>query len=143
MLSNTSNFAIRALVYLELYSSPAKRVGIRQMTKDLDIPEHFLGKILQLLVKSKLLGSSKGPNGGFYLMKPAIDTTMLDVVEAIDGKENLGSCVIKSITCEATEPCSVHHKLTHMRGQVKKMLRAETIADLVSEFREREERIRI
>ena len=143
MLSNTSNFAIRALVYLELYSSPAKRVGIRQMTKDLDIPEHFLGKILQLLVKSKLLGSSKGPNGGFYLMKPAIDITMLDVVEAIDGKENLGSCVIKSITCEANEPCSVHHKVTHMRSQVKKMLRAETIADLVSEFREREERIRI
>jgi Rrf2 family protein len=143
MLSNTSNFAIRALVYLELYSSPAKRVGIKQMTTDLDIPASFLGKILQLLVKSKLLGSSKGPNGGFYLTKPAIDITMLDVVEAIDGKENLGSCVIKSTTCEATEPCSVHHKVSRIRAQVKTLLRAETIADLVSEFREGKKRIRI
>jgi Rrf2 family protein len=143
MLSNTSNFAIRALVYLELYSSPAKKVGIKQMITDLDIPAQFLSKILQLLVKSKLLGSSKGPNGGFYLTKPAIDITMLDVVEAIDGKENLGNCVIKSTTCEATVPCSVHHKVSLIRAQVKIMLRTESIADLVSEFREREGRIRI
>ena len=143
MLSNTSNYAIRALVYLELYSSPEKKVGIKQMITDLDIPAQFLSKILQLLVKSKLLGSSKGPNGGFYLTKPAIDITMLDVVEGIDGKDNLGNCVIKSTTCDATEPCSVHHKLSLIRGQVKIMLTTETIADLVSEFREREERIRI
>jgi len=143
MLSNTSNFAIRALVYLELYSSPEKKVGIKQMITDLDIPEPFLSKILQLLVQNKLLGSSKGPNGGFYLTKPAIDITMLDVAEAIDGKDNLGNCVIKASTCEATEPCSVHHKLAHIRSMVKTMLRAETIADLVSEFREGEERIRI
>ncbi len=143
MLSNTSNFAIRALVYLELYSSPEKKVGIKQMITDLDIPEHFLSKIVQLLVQNKLLGSTKGPNGGFYLTKPAIDITMLDVAEAIEGKENLGNCVIKATTCEAIEPCSVHHKLAHIRNQVKTALRAETIADLVSEFREREERIRI
>ena len=124
MLSNTSNFAVRALVYLELYSSPELKVGIKQMITDLDIPEHFLSKILQLLVQNKLLGSSKGPNGGFYLTKPAIDITMLDVAEAIDGKENLGNCVIKANICEATEPCSVHHKIAHIRGQVKTVLGA-------------------
>ena len=68
---------------------------------------------------------------------------MLDVAEAIDGKENLGNCVIKANICEATEPCSVHHKVAHIRGQVKTVLGAETIADLVSEFREGEDRIRI
>jgi len=143
MLSNTSNYAIRALVYLELYSSPEKKAGIKQMVADMDIPAPFLSKILQLLVKGKLLDSSKGPNGGFSLLKPAIDITMLDVVEAIDGKENLGNCVIKSTTCEATEPCSVHHKMAQIKSQVKKQFSTETIADLVSEFREGEERIRI
>jgi len=143
MLSNTSNFAIRALIYLELYSSPEKKVGIKQMVEDMDIPAPFLSKILQLLVKGKLLDSSKGPNGGFSLLKPAIDIALINVIEAIDGKETFGNCMIKSTTCEATEPCSVHHKISQIKGQVKKQFSTETIADLVSEFREGEDRIRI
>ena len=143
MLSNTSNFAIRALIYLELYSSPEKKVGTKQMVADLDIPTPFLSKILQLLVKGKLLDSTKGPNGGFCLLKPAIDITLIDVIEAIDGKETFGNCIIKSTTCEATEPCSVHYKLSQIKDQVKKQFRTETIADLVSEFREGKKRIRI
>ena len=67
MLSNTSKYAIRAVIYLALFSTKEKKVGIKQVSSELDIPSPFLGKILQLLARHHILGSTKGPNGGFYL----------------------------------------------------------------------------
>ena len=109
----------------------------------MDIPAPFLGKILQELVKCQLLWSTKGPNGGFYLARPAIDITMMDVIEAIDGKETLGNCVIKSNTCNASTPCSMHQKLAQLKKETKQMFASETIADLASEYREDKDTIRI
>lgn len=143
MLSNTSKYAIRALIYLELYSSPEKKEGIKIIARELDIPSPFLGKILQVLVKHQLLSSSKGPHGGFYLKKPAIDIPIMEVIEIIDGKESFYSCVIRTTPCDESRPCSLHHKLAPLRRKIVTLFSTETIADLVSEFREGKEQITI
>jgi Rrf2 family iron-sulfur cluster assembly transcriptional regulator len=143
MLSNTSKYAIRALIYLELYSTSEQKLGVRQIAGELDIPSPFLGKILQVLVKQQLLGSSKGPHGGFYLKRPAIDIPIMEVIELMDGKEPFNNCVIRTTPCDPDQPCSMHHKLAPLNGEIKAVFTAETIADVVSEFREGNERIRI
>jgi len=143
MISNTSIYAIRALIYLELYASPEKKRGIKIISEELDIPSPFLGKILQMLVKHQLLGSTKGPNGGFYLNRPAIDIAVMEIIEIIDGKDIFDKCAIRTDSCDHSHPCSMHHKLAPLRGEIKRVFTTETIADLVSEFREGKERIRI
>ena len=143
MISNTSKYAIRALIYLELYSSIEKKKGIKVIAGELEIPSPFLGKILQTLVKHQLLGSTKGPNGGFFLNKSAIDIPIMDIIEIMDGKDTFDKCAIRTAHCDHTNPCSMHNKLGPPRGEVKRVFATETIADLVSEFREGKERIRI
>jgi Rrf2 family protein len=143
MISNTSKYAIRALIYLELYSSYDKKEGIRNISSELEIPSPFLGKILQELVKHQLLGSSKGPHGGFYLKRQAIDITVMEVIELMEGKEPFNKCVIRTDNCDHDRPCSMHHKLAPLREEIKALFSTETIADLVSEFREGKEYIRI
>lgn len=143
MLSNTSKYAIRALIYLELFSSPQKKLGIKHIAQKLDISSPFLGKILQVLVREQLLDSSKGPNGGFYLKRPAIDITLMDVVEIIDGKDTFDTCVIRTTRCDYENPCSIHDKVGPLMEELKKRFSTETIADLVSEFKERKEQIKI
>ncbi|MBT4362972.1 MAG: Rrf2 family transcriptional regulator [Desulfobacteraceae bacterium] len=143
MLSKTSKYAIRALIFLELYSNAENKVGIKKIAGELDIPSPFLGKILQMLVKHQLLGSTKGPHGGFCLNKPAIDISLMEVVEIIDGKETFDNCVIRTSPCDGDRPCSMHHKLAPLRSEMKSLFTTETIADLVSEFKEGRERIRI
>jgi len=64
MLSNTCKYAVRALIYLGKYSVDGTKIGIKKISSDLIIPTPFLGKILQNLVKQKVLVSTKGPNGG-------------------------------------------------------------------------------
>lgn len=143
MISNTSKYAIRALIYLELYSSPEQKKGIKLIAGELDIPAPFLGKILQVLVKHLLLDSTKGPNGGFCLNKQAIDIPVMEIIEIMDGKDSFDKCVIRTEPCDDLRPCSMHDKLSPLRGEIKRVFATESIADLVSEFREGKERIRI
>ena len=143
MISNTSKYAIRAMIYLELYSSREKKTGIKKIAEELDIPSPFLGKILQILVRHQILASSKGPHGGFFLYKPAIDIPVMEIIEIMDGKDILNDCVIRTAACDHDRPCSMHHKLAPLRVEIKRLFSTETIADLVSEFRDGKEKIRI
>jgi len=143
MLSHTCKYAIRALIYLELFASSEEKIGIKRIAGELDIPSPFLGKILQTLVKYKLLGSTKGPHGGFYLDRPAMDIPVMEIIEIIDGKDVFNYCVIRTEACDPNRPCSMHQKLAPAREEIRRIFSTETITDLVSEFREGKERIRI
>jgi len=63
--------------------------GIPVMAKNIAdscrIPLEYLLKILLQLVRSDVLGSVRGPRGGFYLSRPAGEITLLQIFEAIEG----------------------------------------------------------
>ena len=54
ILSNTSKYGVRAVIYLALYEEEKKKTGIKKIAEDLNIPTPFLGKILQNLVRHKI-----------------------------------------------------------------------------------------
>jgi Rrf2 family protein len=143
MLSNTSKYALRAVIYLALYASAEKKIGIREIAEKLAIPTPFLGKILQNLAKHQILDSSKGPHGGFCLRKPAMDISLMEIIEVIDGAELFDTCVIRTTKCSYDAPCSMHDKMAPLRSEMKSLFLTESIADLVTEFRNGKERIRI
>ncbi len=143
MLSNTSKYAIRAVIYLALYATAEKKKGLKEISSDLGIPTPFLGKILQMLSRQKILDSSKGPHGGFALKKAAVDISIMDIVDIIDGSDAFNLCLIRTETCSEDNPCSLHDAVEGYRKGLRTTLITETIADLVSEFRKGNERIRI
>ncbi len=143
MISNTSKYAIRAVIYLALFASEEKKSGIKEISAALDIPTPFLGKILQMLAKKNILNSSKGPHGGFSLQRPAMDISIMDIIEIIDGTDFFNTCVIRTTKCSHEAPCSMHDKVAPLQREIKSLFMTETIADLASEFRHGKERIRI
>jgi Rrf2 family protein len=143
MLSNTSKYAIRAVIYLALFASPEKKAGIREISEQLGIPSPFLGKILQLLARHQVLVSSKGPGGGFCLKKPAMDISLMEIIEIMDGFGSFDNCVLRTTQCRQEAPCSLHDKIAPLRKGMKSLMLTESIADLVTEFRQGNERIRI
>ncbi len=143
MLSNTSKYAIRAVIYLALYSSAEKKAGIKEISSKLDIPTPFLGKILQRLAKRKILSSTKGPHGGFSLEIPANDISIMEIIEIIDGTESFDVCVIRTTKCSHDEPCSLHDQISPLRSKMKSVFMTETVADLASEFKKGRDRIKI
>lgn len=143
MLSTTCKYAIRAVVYISVFSTQQKKVGLREISSELGIPTPFLGKILQTLARNGILISSKGPHGGFCLGRPAEDVSLMDIVDIIDGTELFNQCLVRTVHCSAQEPCGVHDQYMKIRKDLKNFFVHQTIDDLSTEFRRDSKRIRI
>jgi Rrf2 family transcriptional regulator, iron-sulfur cluster assembly transcription factor len=122
MLSNTCKYALRALIFLGKFSEENKRIGIKRISKELELSSPFLGKILQNLVKQKLLVSTKGPNGGFALARTTEEITLYDIVIKVDGEEFFTNCLIGLEPCnkhDSTKPlCPVHAQYEVLRNEI-------------------------
>jgi Rrf2 family iron-sulfur cluster assembly transcriptional regulator len=134
MLSNTCKYAIRAVIYLAVNAGEENKIGIRMISKDLNIPTPFLGKILQTLAKHKLLSSTKGPHGGFGLGRKAEEIKLIDIVDIIDGQDVFRQCLIRLQECNEKEPCPVHYKYSEIRENLLNLFRNQSIGNLVDEF---------
>jgi len=133
MLSQTCKYAIRAIIYIAKNSKDAK-VGIKKISEELNIPAPFLGKILQTLTKRKILSSTKGPNGGFFLNKEAKEISILDIMEVIDGLDYFNTCLIGLKSCSDGKAfCPTHSKYHPIRQQIYKLFKTETIQNLLDE----------
>jgi len=143
MISNTCKYAIRGLVYLSLHSTIRKRVGLKEISEQLDIPAPFLGKILQTLARQHILVSTKGPNGGFSLAREAMDISLMEIIEIIDGNDSFETCLIRTSKCDDATPCALHEKVTEIRKNLRLMFTTQTIADLAGEFRENPGKVQI
>ena len=58
----------------------------------LDLPDAYLAKVLEALVRAGLLSATSGPRGGFRLARPPEDITVADIVEAVEGPSPLFRC---------------------------------------------------
>ncbi|MCT4613688.1 MAG: Rrf2 family transcriptional regulator [Marinifilaceae bacterium] len=134
MLSNTCKYAIRSVIYLAVNAGQEKKIGIKKISEDLNIPTPFLGKILQNLAKQKLLSSTKGPHGGFGMGKEAEDISLIDIVEIVDGLDMFNSCIIGINPCKlkaGAEPCPVHSQFETIRKEIFDLFSSKTISELL------------
>lgn len=135
MLSNSCRYGIRAVIYLASQPLANGKTGIKKISNDLGLPTPFLAKILQQLAKHKILSSSKGPHGGFSLLKDPHKITLLDIVNTIDGYDIFTSCVMHNGSCEGVEKnmkhCPLHSDYEKARQELILMFSKKTIWELV------------
>ena len=147
MLSNTCKYAIRAVIYLAQNGGDEKKIGIKQISKELDIPTPFLGKILQSLAKQKLLTSTKGPHGGFGMGKTADEIALIDIVEVIDGRDVFTNCLIGMKSCKQNDTegyaCPVHEQYSSIRKQLLEFFSGETIGKIISNMKDKGDYIKL
>jgi len=147
MLSNTCKYAVRALIYLGKYSEDGTKIGIKKISSDLVIPTPFLGKILQNLVKQKILVSTKGPNGGFGLGKKTSEISLYEIVRIVDGEDFFKNCLIGLQPCSthalSEKPCPVHARFGPIRAQLLQFYQETTIEGVLGDITGLDDLIRL
>jgi Rrf2 family protein len=142
MLSNSCRYGIRAVIYLAKHYPDKSNVGIKEISADLKLPMPFLAKILQQLAKHKILNSTKGPNGGFSLLKKPESITLLEIVKIIDGEGLFKNCIIHDGSCAEVrrnkKTCPVHDDYSCIRTSLINLFKNKTIAELVKTTNESE-----
>jgi Rrf2 family protein len=127
MLSKSCQYAIRALIYITGCPGEHGKVNIESVSSAIGTPKHFTAKLLQALSKRQIIGSAKGPNGGFYIDPKGADIPLSLVVEAIDGPGVLNGCILGLSACSEDHPCPLHHHYKGIRCEMKNMLEQQTI----------------
>lgn len=128
MFSKTCEYSIRAMIFISQKSSEGIKVGVKEISKGIDSPEHFIAKILQDLSKKGLLTSYKGPNGGFFIEKESV-ITLADIVKAIDGDKLFVNCGLGLGYCSEVHPCPIHHDFKKIRNDIALMLHTSKLSE--------------
>jgi Rrf2 family protein len=83
-LSRTVAYAVQATLQLAQNNS-AEPVPCSQLASEGKMPERFLLQILRNLVTHGILRSTRGVDGGYALVRPPEELSLLEVIEAIEG----------------------------------------------------------
>jgi Rrf2 family protein len=130
-LSTKSRYGVRALFDIAYHS-----IGLPTQIKDISrrqtISPRYLEQIFQKLKKAQILGSKRGPNGGYYLLKEPADISLGDIVRATEGPFELVFCVSDAPRkkCPRKDDCVASDMWLDISNQIEVFFDSISIADL-------------
>lgn len=130
MFSNSSKYALKAVLYLAVNSDEANKILAKNISKAINVPPAYLAKLLQELSKYNIVSSMRGPNGGFYLTESNTEISLIEIVNVIDGDNRLNTCLLSAHSCDKEKPCPLHEFAAPFRNDLMKNLENNSIADL-------------
>ncbi len=136
MFSNSSKYAIKGVLYLAVNASETKKILAKDIAKPINVPASYIAKLLQELGRHGIVSSVKGPYGGFYLDEENLQTTLIKIVDIIDGEQRLRSCMLSLHECHDENPCPLHHLVGDAKNSLIKNLEETTISQLVANLAE-------
>jgi Rrf2 family protein len=129
MISQTAEYALRAIVFLADQSEPRTTQQIAQVTR---VPAGYLSKVMQSLARAKLVQSQRGLHGGFMLLKSPDELTVWEVVEAVDPIQRIRTCPL-GLKSHGANLCPMHKRLDDAVATVEASFRSSTVRELLSE----------
>ena len=133
--SSSIEYAIHSLIYISRNGGAAP-VLVADVARAINVSETYLRKVFQQLVRTGLLMSQRGVNGGFFFSRPASEITLKDVVEAVDGSLPSYICMRKQKRCSISLDCPVKREFARAQARMAEVLDATSIKELDVEIAE-------
>ena len=127
-LTKRADYAIRAVLALS-HAPSGEQLSARRIAMDQAVPERFLPQVMRDLVGAGLVEGTVGRSGGYRLVRPASEISLLEVVEAVEGDSRRRVCILRGGPCALAAVCDVHDVFAAAQEDVLDRLRSTTIAD--------------
>lgn len=135
MFSKTTEYALRATIYIAQKGSKENKLRIDEIAKAIGSPQSFTAKILQQLTRNNSIVSSvRGPNGGFYLSERAKRLPVSAVLEVMEENDFFKKCVLGLKQCSEIKPCPMHYEYKPIKLQLIDLFEKKTIQNLAQEI---------
>lgn len=135
MFSKTTEYALRATIYIAQKSNEKRKLPITEISKAIGSPPSFTAKILQALAKNdKIVSSVRGPGGGFFLSAKADKLPVMAVLEAMNEDTTLTDCVLGLESCTSKKPCPLHEQYQEIRHELVSMFNQKSIGEIAGDF---------
>ncbi len=127
-LSLHTDYALRTLMYLARWR---QRASVAQIARFYRISEHHLAKVVQTLVRLKLVRSMRGAGGGIQLAVAPEEIRLGQVIEQLEGTLDLLECVHAEGVCVIECGCPLRDVLRQATQAQLEYLNRFTLADVL------------
>lgn len=132
-LSKKSDYALMAVTHLASRADGGA-ASAREISESYSIPLELLAKILQRLVRARLLVSAQGTRGGYRLGKAAAQISVADVIQAVDGPVTVTACSPDDHACGQFTTCSIRDPLWRIKNRILDMLTTVSVMELAGDL---------
>jgi len=139
MISQTAEYALRAIVYLSNQTNGARTVA--QIAQETLVPAGYLAKVMQSLSRAGLVKSQRGAGGGFVLDRDPAELSVLEVIDAADPIRRFPECPL-GIASHGRQLCPLHRRLDDAAQAIEDTFCQTMISDLLDTPRARKSRCR-
>lgn len=129
-LTTKGRYAVTAMLDLALHSS-AGPVRLAEISQRQELSLSYLEQLFSKLKRGDLVGSSRGPGGGYSLNKEPAAISVAAIIDAVDESVDATSCSGKS-DCQEGSICLTHHLWNDLTEQIHSFLKGISLADLVN-----------
>lgn len=105
-------------------------VMIEEICQAESIPKSFLAKIFQNLTRAGVIRSQRGMNGGFRLIRKPEAISILEILEAVEGKIAFQRCLQEPVDCHKADACTLCDIFTEAQHRVQEIFSNTSLADL-------------
>lgn len=130
MISQTAEYALRAIVYLADQQVAQTTAQIATATL---VPAGYLAKVMQVLVRAKLVSAQRGVGGGFRLNSDIESLTVLAIINAVDPLRRYHEC---PLGLHGTQLCPLHRTLDDAAQALEVSFAQTSVGDLLRAPRE-------
>lgn len=135
MFSKSTEYALRAVIFIAKNSSKELKLNIDSISEAIDSPKSFTAKILQKLTSTpKLVNSVTGPNGGFYMTEESKKKSLSDVLNILEEELVLEKCILGLKECSEENPCPLHNQYKFIKPQLLEMFKNKSLGQLTLEM---------
>lgn len=127
MFSKTFAYALRATTYVASRGKDERKVNLEELTLSIQLSPHYLGKIMQELVRKGILNSTKGPGGGFWMDDDKAKLTIYELLTAVDGEQIVNACIMGKLKCDSKTPCPMHDEYWKSKSRLFDLMKKTTL----------------
>lgn len=133
-INRQTDYAVRVVLALARAGQGA-RVSSAVIQREMQIPKAFMARIVAQLAQAGLVTTFPGRDGGLSLPRPPEQITLLQVVEAFEGKLLLSECLHlnREDDCPFVGHCPVRPNWGRIQGALAREMAAIHFAQLAAD----------
>ncbi len=133
-LTKKIDYGLMAIAYIA-WNYGKRVVNTREIAEAYSIPAELLAKILQRMVKGRLITSLSGPKGGYSLSANPSEITVAQIIETLEGDLNILSCSeVADTKCYQFDKCNIRTPMQRLEHRILKLLHNTTLEELIDSF---------
>lgn len=126
--SKTTSYALSVLSFMA--ENEDMKYSAKDLNEALDIPWPYLRQLLTRLSKSGFIGSTRGRAGGFQLQKSSDLIMLADIVDAVEGLNKGGTCIMGFENCAFDHSCAMHEVWEETRENIYNVLKNTSLSQI-------------